>query len=190
MARSLFLLTISCIITIICGPIALSATDDVVLGGLNPEGIVETVPLPEPEPEPEPVPQVQSAVINPIVPSISNYDVSAYVGSPKEFNSIAETLADGVIYKYRKMVYGHSRSTALGNLLYKNPNEVITITEGGVAYSYRVAFSALYTIDALYVKQSNGNTLMENIADGALGHSVALFTCQGNDRRVVFADAT
>ena len=190
MARKIFLLVIGCIIAIIFNPVLLSATDDVALTGLNPDGMVETIPLPEPEPEPEPLPVVTVAT-TPVVsaPVISNYDVNAYINTPKEFNRIANSLDDGVVYKYRKLVYGHSRSTSLSDLMYKSNNEVITITEGGVATSYRVAFSALYSIAELNVLDSENRSLMENIANGALGHSVALFTCQGDSRRVVFADA-
>ena len=149
MARSLFLFTICLIATVIGSPIMLSATDDVVLTGLNPAGMVETVPLPEPEPEPEPATVSQQTVnysagttavlaSNPVVEPVQNvvvtpnYTVTRYVGSVSEYTSIAHSLSYSDLYKFRKMIYGHNTSALLGSLAYRYPGEVITITENGV----------------------------------------------------------
>ena len=186
MARSLFLLTISCIITIICGPIALSAADVVTLSGLNPEGIVETVPLPEPEPEPEPTSSYQTLstitysepVVQPIyVPPVQNYTVNIAIGTVNEYNSTAFSLG-GSIYKFRKMIYGHNSAGVLGSLAYRYPGETITITENGVTSNYRVA--AVVTYQKTADGSLNGDpSIMTNIANTAMGYDVALFTCAG-----------
>ena len=186
MARSLFLLTISCIITTICGPIALSAADMVTLSGLNPEGIVETVPLPEPEPEPEPAPSYQALTtitytepaVQPVyVPRVQNYTVNIPIGTVSEYNSTAFSLGSS-IYKFRKMIYGHNSAGVLGSLAYRYPGEMITITENGVTSNYQVATMVTYQ------KTADGNlngdpSIMANIANTAMGYDVALLTCAG-----------
>ena len=212
MARSLFLFTICLIATVIGSPIMLSATDDVVLTGLNPAGMVETVPLPEPEPEPEPATVSQQTVnysagttavlaSNPVVEPVQNvvvtpnYTVTRYVGSVSEYTSIAHSLSYSDLYKFRKMIYGHNTSALLGSLAYRYPGEVITITENGVPMNYQVMTTAVYQ------KTADGNLegdpkLMGNIASTALGYDVALLTCAGtpygngdaSHRLVVFAN--
>ena len=206
MARSLFLF-VSIIFTMIMNPIMLSATDRVVLTGLDPTRMTETVPLPVVEPETGPVadvtygawagpevvsgsqiassePVMQTAAVEtqyqPVVPApvVQNYAVSIYIGSASEFNNTANSLSYSNIYKFRKMVYGHNTANLLGSLAYRYPGEIISITEGGVTTNYRVA--AVVT----YAKTADGflegdKRLMKNIATTALGHDVALLTCAG-----------
>ena len=190
MLRKLITLLICGMITIAVSPTILSATDDVDLTGVSDAKAVETV-IAEPEPESRPVVAKAPAAghLTPATPVISNYTVNSHVGTFDEFERLAYSLADGVIYKFHKMIYGHSRSTALGNLGGKYAGETITVTEGGTTTSYRVAASVHYSIEQLNMVEENGRTVMDNIAFGAKGHSIALFTCEGNGRRVVFADA-
>ena len=206
MARSLFLF-VSIIFTMIMNPVTLSAANRVALTGLNPAGMVETVPLPVVEPEAGPVvnaaseswggpevvsepknvssePVMQTAVVEtqhqPVAaaPVVQNYAVSIHIGSASEFNNTANSLSYSSIYKFRKMVYGHNTANLLGSLAYRYPGEIISITEGGVTTNYRVA--AVVT----YAKTADGflegdKRLMKNIATTALGHDVALLTCAG-----------
>lgn len=187
MARSLFLFIITAI-TVLVNPIALSAANEVAVTGLNPAGMVETVPLPEPEPEP---------VYDPVyvVPVVQNYTVGAYIGSVGEFNSVANNLSYSYIYKYNKMIYGHNSAGLLGSLAYRYVGETITITEGGVTNNYVVSAIAMYAKTADGFLEGDKH-LMTSIANTALGHDVALLTCAGTSygngdashRLVVYAD--
>ena len=130
------------------------------------------------------------------VVTVHNYNVTTYVGSAIEFNEIANSLGYGQIYKFRKMVYGHNTYNLLGSLGSRYVGETITVTEGGVAKSYRVAAVVVYQ------KTADGNLegnpqLMKDIANTAMGHDIALLTCYGTSygngdashRLVVYADA-
>lgn len=185
MARSLFLLLI-CLFTVVFNPIALAAMDETEIIGLNPDGIVETIPLPEPEPEPEPV------IYAPVV---LNYTVTQYIGSRADYNASAYNLSYGDIYKYGKMVYGHNTAGLMGSIAYLGAGSVFTVTEGGVTTSYRVNDIGFYqkTADG----RLNGDArLMSGIASTAMGHDIALFTCAGTNygngdashRLVVYGD--
>ena len=188
MLRKLILLLFAGLMTIVTSPSVLTAADTVQVVGVSDAKAVETV-VPEVA-QPVVVAKVPAAGhLTPEVPVISNYTVMSYVGTFDEFESSAYSLADGVIYKFNKMVYGHSRSTALANLSAKYAGETITVTEGGVTTTYKVAASVHYSIEQLNVVEENGMTVMDDIAFRAKGHSIALFTCEGNGRRVVFADA-
>lgn len=190
MIKKMILLLFASLMTIVMSPSVLTAADTVKVVSVSDAKAVEIV-VPEPEPEPELVVAKAPAAghLTPAAPVISNYTVMSYVGTFDEFESSAYSLADGVIYKFKNMVYGHSRSTALSNLGSKYAGETITVTEGGVATTYRVAVSVHYSIEQLNVAEENGMTVMDNIAFRAKGHSIALFTCEGSGRRVVFADA-
>ena len=109
--------------------------------------------------------------------------------------ALASNLSYSDIYRYQKLVYGHNSARLLGNLSARYVGETITITEAGVAKTYRVAEIQLYekTADG----RLNGTPmLMNKIARTALGHDVALMTCAGtpdgrggaSHRLVVFAD--
>ena len=195
MGKRLFLLLIISFIGIINTPSILMATDAV--EAENPVfNAVETVPLPEPEPEPV-SPAVQYAapaagyVTTPVAPQITNYTVTVYSGT-----IVADNLSYYDIYKTNKLVYGHNSYNLLGNLVNRYVGETITITEGGVAQTYRVSDIVLYE------KTSDGylnhdRTLMGRVMRTAMGHSVALMTCAGTSygngdashRLVVYADA-
>ena len=186
------MLIISLFVTIFASPAVLTAANEVALTGLNPEGIVETVPLPEPEPEPE---YVSVYMTEEYAPTIQNYTVTTYVGSRAEFNATAASLSYGDLYKYGKMIYGHNSAGLLGSLFYRYVGETITVTEGGVTSNYVV--SAIAT----YAKTPDGRlegdpSLMSGIANAAMGHDLALFTCAGTSygngdashRLVVYVD--
>ena len=199
MGKRLFLLLIISFIGIINTPNILMATDTV--EAENPVfNAVETVPLPEPEPEPEPEPvsttvqyaaPVAGYVTTPAAPQVVNYTVTVYSGT-----IVADNLSYYDIYKTNKLVYGHNSYNLLGNLVNRYVGETITITEGGVAQTYRVSDIVLYE------KTSDGylnhdRTLMGRVMRTAMGHSVALMTCAGTSygngdashRLVVYADA-
>ena len=201
MGKRLFLLLIVGFIGIINTPEILMATDSVVAE--NPVfNAVETVPLPEPEPEPTPEPESVSLTVQyaapvagyattPATPQITNYTVTVYSGT-----IVADNLSYYDIYKTNKLIYGHNSYNLLGNLSNRYVGETITITEGGVAQTYRVSDVVLYE------KTSEGylnhdRTLMGRIMRTAMGHSVALMTCAGTSygngdashRLVVYADA-
>lgn len=203
MAKSLFLFILA-IATVIVNPTFLTATDDVLVGGVSDARAVETVPLPEPEPESETAatatnyavnaPAAGAAVVS--APVTPNYTVTNYVGSKREYMDSYANLSYSAIYKYNKMIYGHNTYNLLGSLAQRTVGEIITITEGGVATSYRVAASVYYEkgVD----DNLNGDPkLMGTIANTAMGHDLALFTCAGTNygngdashRLVVYVDA-
>ena len=203
MARTLFLFIITAI-TVLVNPIALSAANEVAVTGLNPAGMVETVPLPEPEPEPEPVQEsvyefasssASTAAYEPVyaTPVLQNYTVTSVV-SRDVYMSTANNLGNG-IYKYNKMIYGHNSAGLLGSLAYRYVGETIAITEGGVTSNYVVSAIAVYAKTADGFLEGD-RRLMTNIANTALGHDVALLTCAGTSygngdashRLVVYAD--
>lgn len=193
MAKSLFLIIISSLMTIVMSPAVLTATDKVDLAGVDDNRVVETV-VPESVVEEEPV--VVKAPVAGVMQVKANYTVGIYVGSRDAYIESYKSLSYGALYKYNKMVYGHNTMNLLGNLSSRYEGEVITITEGGVTRDFRVAAKVYYNKDAKgYL---NGDSqLMENIANTAMGHDVVLFTCAGQSlgggdatqRLAVYADA-
>ena len=145
MLRKLILLIFASLITMMMSPSVLTAADTVKVNGVSDAKAVETVVPEVAEPVVAKVPA--AGYVTPSAPVISNYAVMSYVGSFDEFERIAYSLDDEVIYKFQKMVYGHSRSTALSNLGSKYAGETITVTEGGVTTSYKVAASVHYSIE-------------------------------------------
>lgn len=198
MARSLFLSIISVIITVCSNAISLAATDEVAITGLNPAGIVETVPLPEPEPEPEPVlkemPAAPVAGSNnviyaqtyaapaPAAPVIENYTVTVQVANTKQYNELAYNLSYSDIYKFRNMVYGHNASNLLLSLSYKNIGDVISVTEGGVTTNYQIVWKReMLKVSAKELQDTmTGQVYAMDDISRALGtYHLALETCSG-----------
>ncbi len=137
----------------------------------------------------------QPATTTAIAPASVNYTITKIVNSQDEYVALASNLSYSDIYRYQKLVYGHNSARLLGNLSARYAGELITITEAGVAKTYRVAEVQLYekTADG----RLNGTPmLMNKIVRTALGHDVALMTCAGtpdgrggaSHRLVVFAD--
>lgn len=200
MANSRFLLLVLSVISVVLSPTALMATDSVVVSRVSDARAVETVIPPE-EPVSAKAPAagvspVATSVTAPVVaPVVYNYVVTNQVGSVDEYVNSHANLSYAAIYKYNKMVYGHNTANLLGSLADLMVGDDITITEGGVVGNYRVAAVALYekTADG-YLNHDPG--LMTRIANTAMGHSVALFTCAGRSlgggdathRLVVYAD--
>lgn len=199
MARRLFLLLFSGLIGIIGNPEILMASDS--FEAMAPDfNAVETVILPEEKKEEEPVytprpTQVvyQAPVVNNqtnVAPVIKNYTVTIFTDK-----MIAKNLSYSDIYKYRKLVYGHNTSNLLGNLKELSIGDVFTITENGVVKNYRVSDKKRYekTADGYLEGDSK---LMGRIAS-AMGHNIALMTCDGESRGggdaqyrlVIYADA-
>ena len=198
MARSLFLSIISVIITVCSNAISLAATDEVAITGLNPAGIVETVPLPEPEPEPEPVLQempaapvagsnnaiyVQTyAAPAPVAPVIENYTVTVQVANTKQYNELAYNLSYSDIYKFRNMVYGHNASNLLLSLSYKNIGDVISVTEGGVTTNYQIVWKReMLKVSAKELQDTMTGQVyaMDDISRALDTYHLALETCSG-----------
>lgn len=198
MARSLFLSIISVIITVCSNAISLAATDEVAITGLNPAGIVETVPLPEPEPEPEPVLQEMPAAPvagsnnaiyaqtyaapAPVAPVIENYTVTVQVANAKQYNELAYNLSYSDIYKFRNMVYGHNASNLLLSLSYKNIGDVISVTEGGVTTNYQIVWKReMLKVSAKELQDTmTGQVYAMDDISRALGtYHLALETCSG-----------
>ena len=189
MGNRLFLLLIIGIIGLVSSSTALTATDTVMVTGLDNTGVVETVPLPEPEPVDEVVYAPSAPTAGQLTaPSVANYTVTGY-SSSIEINPVG-------IMKTGSLIYGHNSYDLMGSLSARYNGEVFTITEGDVARNYQVAVIVIYeqTADGYL----NGDPyLMGDIVYGAMGHSVALMTCTGqmlpgNDathRLVVYADA-
>ena len=207
MGKRLFLLLFIGLMGISLTPDFLSADDYFPIK--NPEFHAVETKIPEPEPVPEPAPepvkiivrqtaakQAATAAITPPTPQKVNYTVSYYVGSPAEFNSIALNLSYNGLYKYRKMIYGHNSGNLLGNLSNRKVGEIITITENGIVKNYQIASIRTFRKTEDQHLENDPN-LMTNIANTALGHDIALFTCAGRvlgksgdatHRLVVFAN--
>lgn len=185
MARSLFLIIISMIGTVLGGMTNLMATDEVAISGLNPAAIVETVPLPAPEPVPaesEQLPAAPAAGANIAPVTITNYTVTHIVGSTKEFNAIATNLSYSDIYKFHKMVYGHNTSNLLLSLTNKYVGDTITVTENGVTTAYQIVWrQEMYKLSATELQgRTDGRTYrMIDIADALDTYDLALETCSG-----------
>ena len=216
MAKRLFLLLLICSIGIAVSPSLLSADNYFPIKGPDFNAVETIIPEPEPEVEPEPVKEVvveqkpaveQKAVATPasyatvevapapVVPKTVNYTVSFYVNSLDEYSRTASNLSYSGIYKFRKMIYGHNTANLLGNLAGRQVGETITITEGGATKNYRVAAIQVYQKTADGYLEGD-KRLMNNIANTAMGHSLALLTCHGTNygngdashRLVVFVD--
>lgn len=192
MARKMFLLLISVFIAIVGNPTFLSATDEPQVVGINPTGIVETIPLPEPEPEPVSfeTPSAPMAGLNatnasfsvPVTSTIENYTVTYQVASAKEFNALAYNLSYSDIYKFRKMIYGHNASNLLLSLAYKNVNDIITVTENGIVSSYQIVWKR----EMLKVSENDLQDMysgqiyaMKDISWALETYDLALETCSG-----------
>ena len=205
MAKRLFLLLFSAFIGIVGNPEILMASDSYELVGISNAGITETIPIEEPvsevvEESAAPTPIVTTSYVAPapayVAPQIANYTVSFYINSVDEYTNTVNSLRYDGIYKFRKMIYGHNTGNLLGNLTSRYIGENLTITEGGVTKQYVVSDIQVYrkTEDG-YLE--NNRKLMSNIANTAMGHDIALFTCYGTSygngdashRLVVFANA-
>ena len=212
MARRLFLILFASFIGVLMNPDFLTA-DDYFQAKKPGYNAVETV-LSEPKPEPEPVvskvrqktvansvprpvvAKATQAVATPVAPKTVNYTVSYYINDVNEYTNSAKNLSYSGIYKFRKMIYGHNSANLLGSLSSRKVGEIITITEGGVAKNYRVAAISTYrkTSDG-YLE--NNAYLMNDIANTAMGHTLALLTCHGKSigksdathRLVIYVDA-
>lgn len=200
MAKRLFLLLLSSLAGVCVTPGFLMATDEVVVSGLDNNGIVETIELPEPEPAPQPIATLaakpaakapSAGMVSSPVPAVRNYNVSIVTGE-----IVGGSLSYNDIYRTGKLIYAHNTAGLLGNLPTLAIGEVFTITEGGVTRSYRVAATELFE------KASNGylsgsRAVTYQVEIEARGHSLALMTCAGTPlgggdathRYVVFADA-
>ena len=181
------------------------ASDSYELTGISNFGVVETIPVEEPavevaEESAAPAPITTTTYMAPapvyVAPQIANYTVSFYINSVDEYTNTVNNLRYDGIYKFRKMIYGHNTGNLLGNLTGRYVGENFTITEGGVVRQYVVSDIQIYrkTEDG-YLE--NNRKLMSNIANTAMGHDIALFTCYGTSygngdashRLVVFANA-
>ncbi|MBR5647718.1 hypothetical protein IKW73_02140 [Candidatus Saccharibacteria bacterium] len=155
-------------------PELLTASNPIVVTGLNNAGIVETV-IPEPEPEPiiEPAPVYYAPVA--YVPQVANYTVTA-----KTAAFVAEPSYSD-IYMTRKLIYAHNSSGLMGNLVNRYVGEIFTITEGGITRNYRVMDIRIYTLTDAYTLSfaGVGYKMLDTAISGANGYDVALMTCYG-----------
>ena len=200
MAKKLFLLILSALLSIVGNPTFLMASDEVEISGLNPTGIVQTVPLPEPDPEPKPVSQelptapmagshsVVADMVSyvapstPVAPVVENYTVTYQVATASEYNALAYNLSYSHIYKYKKMVYGHNASNLLLSLSYKNINDMITVTENGVTTKYQIVWKReMQKVSANDLQDIYTGKIyaMKDIARALDAYDLALETCSG-----------
>ena len=106
-----------------------------------------------------------------------NYTVTRVISTSEEYSATYTNLSFGDIYRFRKLIYGHNSSNLLGNLAYRTPGEIFTVTEGSSTVSYQVIAINIYdkTKDSL----NNDKYLMGRIVNSALGYDLALMTCAG-----------
>lgn len=196
MIKSICLAMMSALIALIGNSFTMMAADSVLVTGLNPSKVVETVPLPEPEVATEEAPSAPVAGTNtvpvmptvytetytapapaaPAAPVIQNYTVTYHVGSVQEFNALAYNLSYSDIYKFRKMVYGHNSSNLLASLANKSVGEVISVTEAGVTSNYQIVWKQQL------VKESDSTLSgysMSSIANALGQYDLAFVTCAG-----------
>lgn len=122
-------------------------------------------------------------------------------GKTLQIQSVGDTSVEsgGHVNSIGKLLYGHNSGAVFGGLAGLSVGNTFTVTRNNVTTTYRIASKTVYERQELTVgKRENGfQTLMAMIRDGALGHSVALMTCAGQDlgggdathRLVIFADA-
>ena len=214
MVRKLLLLIIGCLATVFCSPIFLSAADKVAVSGLNPDNIVETVPLPEPEPTPEEmpaapvagtntVPFVSTVYTQPYVPRTPvhlNYTVTYWVSSVEEYNYLADgRLSYSDIYTFRKHVYAHNSNALMGNLAIVESGDTITVNDGGILTTYTVVKKVPMTKidDTTLMVDANGVAIsMKDVTfakdENGNRYNMAFVTCRGYGdtpyRYVVYAN--
>ncbi|MBQ3474446.1 hypothetical protein IJH24_03430 [Candidatus Saccharibacteria bacterium] len=190
MAKRLFLLLISSLIEVTLGVNFLSATDTVVTKTPGFEA-VETVL--EPEIEENIVEETSSEAVYTYVapaPAPINYTVTSVTSEIVEYPSYYD------IYRTGKFLYAHNSSNLFGSIGYLNRGDVFTITECGVARSYRVMDKIVYE------KAANGllngsKAVTKAVEFEANGYDISMMTCYGtmygngdaSHRLVLFANA-
>ena len=186
MGKRLFLLSFAGIMGLVNASGILTTADTIQLTGISDAGVVETV-----EPEPEPVVEtIPEAAYTPVVAPQATYTVTSY--------SSGVMVNPAGIIKTGNLIYGHNSGNIMGSLASRYIGETITINEGGVIQGYQITGMITYekTSDGEYDYLNGDPFIMNDLIDGAMGHSVALMTCAGqmlpdNDathRLVVFAD--
>lgn len=97
----------------------------------------------------------------------------------------AGTAARAWYYEGGRFIYGHNLSQVFGGLVTAYDNGTLmgaqlSVTMGGATRQYKVTGVQIYTTSLVSWK-------MASLVNGG-GHALALMTCYGNDRLVVFAD--
>lgn len=216
MARKMLLLLFSALIAIIGSPIDLTASDKAVVTGLNPAGIVETVPLPEPVDEVAEDASTESTANVATVTPVAAEQVVATAPAPQEtimpanaisvvgrvipIVDVSTTAIDSGdhVSKYGdKFLYGHNSAGVFGDLVRIGVGNVFMVSYGGVTSTYQVAEIQIFEKASDTTLSSNGVTYrMSAVANGKGRYDMVLMTCYGtmygngdaSHRFVVFAN--
>ena len=213
MIKKLLLLIICAFMPIVDSAIDLGALDDVQVVGLNPAGIVQTIPLPEPKTEPmsEPVQTTVAQAAEPVV-------TAAPVASPAPVESVLPSNAISIaghvipivdvadtainagdhVNKYgTKFLYGHNSPAVFGDLVYVGVGNVFMVSYGGITSTYQVAEVQIFEKASETTLSSNGVVYrMSAVANGKGRYDMVLMTCYGtmygngdaSHRLVIFAN--
>ena len=212
MIKSLFLLLIGGLIGVICNPGWLAAADNVVLSGLNPDGIVETVVLPEPEPEEVSAPEV---VLAPEAGRTVQYTMPAnYIAingrtiALEYTDSTAENAGAATLAWYHsggKFIYGHNTGNVFGFLDVAYDGGWLmgmnfTVSMDGETRNYTVADYRVYDRTGDYTLGYEGYSygmapimraeLLDAPTHTTVPYRMAIMTCYAGStqRLVVFAN--
>lgn len=207
MLKRLIIILFSSFLGIVGNPEFLTASDSVVLTGLNEANIVETIPLPEPEPEPElMITQVESA------PVYYTYVELSYVvpvnsiqiaGRNLEIVDVADTRVDAGshVNKYGdKFLYGHNSWAVFGSLANMGAGSTFTVTYEGVTTAYQVQQVAIFEHTNGLLQIDGVGNYMFSVSKAryqGVNYGLSLMTCYGESygngdashRLVLFANA-
>lgn len=216
MARKMLLLLFTALFVIIGSPIDLTASDKPIMTGLNPTGIVETVPLPEPVEEPAETEvennTVSTAVATPVVAEqvvetapapqetvmpANAISVMGHVIPIVDVDTTAIDSGDHVNKYGAKFLYGHNSAGVFGDLVRIGVGNVFMVSYGGTTSTYQVAEVQIFEKSSDTTISSNGVTYkMSAVANGKGRYDMVLMTCYGtmygngdaSHRFVVFAN--
>lgn len=207
MVKHFFSLFIVAIISIICNPYTLTATDSFTLTGLNNAGITETIPLPKPvEKSPAPaeiVTKSTPAKTNPApapastAPEVkapaagTNYSTPTnniqITGRTLQITDVSSTTVNAGNHVNRygdRFLYGHNSSAVFGGLNGLGIGSTFTVTYNGVSTNYSVTNIVVFEKNRdnglLQINGSGNymNAVSKAVHDG-VHYDLSLMTCYG-----------
>ena len=217
MAKSLFLLLIVGVMSVVGNPGWLTATDTVMLtgvdfghleAGLNPDGMTETVSVSEFLPESEPVLAPEAGQVLEYVEPANNIRINGRVIALEYTDSTAEDAGEAALAWYHgggKFIYGHNSGDVFGflDIAYDGgwlEGMNFSVTMEGVAQNYTVVNYRLYDLVDGYTLGYEGYNygmapimraeLFDVPTHSTLAYQMAIMTCYAGStqRLVVFAE--
>lgn len=208
--KTIFLVFLSGFVGIVSNPEMLTASDSVALNGLNPAGIVETVPLPEPEPEPvvEEVADTgysytEPVYVAPVYVAPVNYIQINGLTIPLVYTVNSDENAYAAMqawyYTSGKWIYGHNYDYVFGFLDTAYDQDwlkgiTFTVSMNGSINTYTVTDYRMYDyINETTLRSRDTDYGLLPITNANLDgvyHKMAIMTCYAGKtkRLVVYAD--